>query len=242
LTSEDIRATLRTQTAPPRNSLLINWGNREPAYSQEGLRVINPLPLVDKVACKLRFFRHVGASTYVPLWTTDLHKVEEWLKDHVVVVRKKTAASGGEGIEIIEGRNTLIPVAPLYTVYQKKTAEYRLHMFKDVNTNEWQPRIVQRKLAIKDENGNHKVTDWRVRNHTNGFIFNKQPIEETSKRVIDCGIGFMKEHFNDLHFLALDIIDHSPTKTTLVLEGNSAPGLEGTTLDTYVEYFKEVAK
>lgn len=238
--NEGLPARVRIKSKPrnPR-TLCIRWGVRDPLYDLHGLRVLNNIDL-RILSDKLRFFKHVGKdSGLVPAWTTSDAEAREW--GDIVVARYKTAASGGDGIVIWEPSSGAdFPVgAPLYTRYQKKTDEYRCHVFKGPDGRH-SVRLTQKKGAKLGEDGKAVgVKNWKIRNLENGFVFIKNNFVPPNE-VTELASKFMATHFPDVHFCALDIIYHEPTKTALVLEGNTAPGLEGTTVDVYVDYFKEM--
>lgn len=115
--------------------------------------------------------------------------------------------------------------APLYVQYVKKKEEFRLHFFRGEMFD------VQRKARrIEEENPN-----WQIRNHANGFIYQRNDIElpagmvEVAAKIFN-GTG--------LDFGAVDTIYNAHDERSYVLEINTAPGLTGTTLEKYVEILK----
>lgn len=243
------RCLVKVRTPPTsRKSLIVNWGIRGARYDQAAYpKVLNRYEATRLMTDKLRMFRHVGHDcTLVPEWTDVELKAREW--GATTVARYKTAGTGGDGLVLWEpGGDALFPAkAPLYTRYERKTDEFRCHCFRDKQGNVT-VRLVQKKGTRLGPDGKAlNVGDWRVRNLENGFIFIKNNFE-TPKEVTDVASAFMRL-FPGLDFCALDVIYHSGSKKqgtppkAFVLEGNTAPGLEGTTVDTYVSYFLERAK
>ncbi len=88
-----------------------------------------------------------------------------------------------------------------------------------------------RKKDIPDEEVN-----WQVRNHKNGFIFQHENFELPEECVVKA-----KEAVElcGLDFGAVDIIWNDKQQRAYVLEVNTAPGLEGKTLEAYAKAFKE---
>lgn len=207
--------------------MIVGWGAKPLEFDPGTNRVINHPDTTRILSCKRRFFEHVGESPYIPVSTTDPEVARTW--DTPIVVRATTTGSGGDGISIVAGTDE-IPRAPLYVKYQKKTHEYRLHVFK-VN-GEWEIRHVQRKVFVPTPERPEPL-NWQVRNHTQGFIF--QTEQEFPEQVSNASLAIARV-FNDVSFMALDVIYHEPTGVALVLEGNTAPGLEGPRLQVYGDY------
>jgi len=236
---------VRIKTSP-KKGILVNWGNRKHS-KMEGFAppggVINKGVYLDDMTCKLRFFRHVGHdSGLVPEWTDSRDVAAQW--DGDIVVRLKTAASGGQGLSIstLEERRNGKPLvaAPLYTRYVKKAEEYRCHMFRD-EEGDFSIGLSQRKAAKRNDAGEVDVKDWRVRNLENGFIFAKNDGHVLPDAVVQCCTDLMRKYFSELDFVALDVIYNKHDNKAYVLEGNTAPGLDGTTIDLYLDYFVERA-
>jgi len=232
--------TLIGQKAPlSQRALVINWGNSEFTFDPLPYKnIVNLPPLVGVMTNKLRFFRHVGHSRMVPEWSTEAPEACKW--GGRVVVRHKLEGSGGAGIEIVEDGNPL-PKAPLYVKYENKTHEFRIHMARGLHPGDpFNPILVQRKIFQKRPDM-EKPKDWAVRNHDNGFIFVRESDYPTPEAVLSLATNFMNEHFSRLHFAALDIVWHDKRKQGFVLEGNTAPGLEGNTIEVYSNYFSGLA-
>lgn len=208
---------------------IINWGNsafyRDLTYETE---LLNHPDAVAKAVNKLEAFKALDGHCPIPDWTETQVGAIKWLDEgDMVVARTKLTGHSGEGIEIIEPGNHLVPLAPLYTRYIRKRQEYRLHVFRD------KVFFTQRKARNKDV-PNENV-NWKVRNHANGFIFAHQGVEcgpDAEQYAIDA------VRVLGLDFGAVDIIKGVDDKW-YVLEVNTAIGIEGTTLEKYVEIFKE---
>lgn len=231
--------TLQRQAKGVRNPIL-NWGQSSLSYvPPKGVLIINPPNEVAKLTNKLRFFEMFGkVGDTVPAWTKDPKVAEQWPK---VMCRQKLEGSGGDGIVVWTPDKGPLPKAPLYTEYVGKTHEYRLHMAKVGDV--YEPILIQRKIFKKT--AERPVPDaWEVRNHANGFYFvsdnpNAEPVPEPVKAVAQ---KVMAEQLNGLHFCALDVIYNNKSKKALVLEGNSAPGMENDTIRIYAEYINSVYK
>lgn len=232
---------LQKQPRDPK-AIIINWGRSDFEWPTNGYPfIINTPGVVADMTNKRRFFKRVGHSKYVPEWTTDPQEAFNW--NCKVMARMTLEGSGGKGIVVwdpeVEGKQD-VPFpnnAPLYTKYENKTHEFRIHLGRAFYGDEFAPFLIQRKIFQKSEN-RLVPTNWEVRNHANGFVFVRDSGYPTPRLVIDTARNFMGEHFPQIHFVALDVIFHEKRNACFVLEGNTAPGLEGQTVQSYTEYFK----
>jgi len=213
--------------------MVVCWGSKLIAYNREGCLFLNPPEVTKVFSNKLSFFRHVEKKFEndpypCPEWTTDPEVAKNW---PVTVARHVIDGSGGEGIELVEVGQE-IPKAPLYTKYQKKTSEYRVHVFKVQGA--FEIRHIQKKVA-KDNGEEH---NFKIRNLENGFVFQQNNFE-TPEAVTKLSTEFMKDYFPEIDFVALDVIYSKKENRAFVLEGNTAPGLQGKTVEIYVDYLLE---
>lgn len=217
---------------PRRDDVLINWGNTNNPDMVQNCTMNN----VDlrQASNKLSFFRQQSESGNAELlprfWTAQEEIPEDGFP---VVCRTVLSGHSGDGIVIANTRDELVR-ASLYVQYVKKQDEYRIHVGRGRRMDGPQSIIisVQRKArsrAVPDDQVN-----WQVRNHTNGFIYMRENVVapdaviDVAKRVLEA---------TNLDFGAVDVIWNERAQRAYVLEINTAPGLEGTTLDDYVRYF-----
>ena len=210
---------------------LINWGASDIKRPYgEPLEVLNSPVAVKRAANKLETFRVLSedAFTNIPAFTTDINEAQLWLEQkHAVVCRTVLNGYGGAGIVIAEREDQLVK-APLYTRYIKKKNEFRVHVVDGKAIH------IQRKARRKDVPD--EQVNWKICNHANGFIFQMENVNlpelgllEAEAAVDDLG----------LHFGAVDLVEGIDGKF-YVLEVNTAPGIEGTTLQKYVAAFQEI--
>ena len=228
---------------PKRNSILINWGcgqgNTHETFTDLDLdpfhNVVNPPEHIEEVRGKLKFFEFIdgfncdvvdGFNINIPQFTELKGVALGWLAEgKTVVCRASLTGSGGRGITLVKGDEEL-PDVPLYTVYIKKNQEYRVHMGKFGAFD-----IQQKKVKRGFESPN-----YQVRNHDNGFVFCREDLDvpevvlEEAEKLI---------YVMNLDLYAVDIIYNSHYNQATVLEVNTAPGLEGATLDKYINEIKE---
>lgn len=205
--------------------LVLNWGcNRLPPNIDPD-RCINGRN-IQEATNKLSFFTKMRECSpeYIPEFTDSKEEATQWVVDgSVIVCRTKLRASSGDGIVIAESPEDVVH-APLYVKYVKKKHEYRVHVF---NGEVIDVQRKMRKLDVPDDQ-----VDWRVRNCSNGFIFGRDGV------VLPDGVDAMCitciNHLG-LDFGAVDVIWNEHDNKAYLLEVNTAPGLEGTTLEKYTK-------
>ena len=216
---------------PYKNHLIINWGNSSGPISW-GLGYggwLNSVISVAVASNKLSAFRRLAVNDVpIPDFTTEVEEANEWLKNgHAVVCRRLLRASGGKGIHIIGPDDAGLVQAPLYVKYIKKAEEYRVHVFNKKVID------VQQKKARK---GVEEV-NYKIRNHENGWVFCREEISPPDEAL---SIAVDAVNALGLDFGAVDIIYNKHYDKCYVLEVNTAPGLEGSTLGKYVQAIEEM--
>lgn len=228
---------------------IINWGNSTKITDKlkgTGLWLNHPTCIInatDKRKC-LGILSEAGVP--VPDWTTDRIVAEDWVNGENldediegtsfdVVVRHRVASFGGNGVEIVdripdptEDDVKVLPQAPLYTKYIPKKHEYRVHVLPNGTSSIRQKR---RSSSFDDSD-----VDWRIRTHDNGFIFARE-MSYLPEGIGEIGVGAV--HALGLDFGAVDIIYNEKRNQCYVLEVNTAPGIEGETINEYGNAFKE---
>lgn len=211
---------------------VINWGNGKDNDQVGRSNVLNRPAAVRKASNKLVFFTEAlvrGVS--IPEFTTDIEQAGQWVAaGNTVLARETLNGHSGEGIVILDNtvkwENYAHEQAKMYVKYIPKKDEYRLHVFRGEVID------CQRKSAIPG----HTPVDWRLRNHQFGFVFTRgnvalqEGVREEALKAIDC-LG--------LDFGAVDIIYNTHRRQPYVLEVNTAPGLEGQTLQNYSQAFAD---
>lgn len=215
------------------NHLIINYGsgrtpdwiNRlgSPIAMAAGLRqFLNHPQLLGTASNKAETFGNFlmnGVPTVD--FTVNIETAREWGREgHTVICRTMLRASGGRGIVVAERPDQIVP-APLYTKYMKKLFEFRVHIF--------QGRVIDIQQKRKR---NGVEADAKIRNHENGWVFARQDVD-CPDAVVDAAVAAIDSL--GLDFGAVDVIYNSHYRRPAVLEVNTAPGLEGTTLINYCD-------
>jgi len=215
---------------------IINWG------CSKDWNWINNTEKTPWVDCtnKLNFFQKVEAHNKVftkipvniPEWTTDQEVAMEWDKPYFA----RTILNGHSGAGIIEydAMEGALP-APLYVQYKKKKHEYRVHVFGNQNKGWTVIDVTQKKKRKGFENVNTKI-----RNHKNGWVYAREDIVEPQDlRTQALNAAFCA----NLPFAAIDLIWNEYEDKCYVLEVNTAPGIDGTTLAKYSDaFYKDIMK
>lgn len=219
------------------HKIVINWGGSQVPAQVAKCKVLNPPDRVAVVVDKLKFFKVVydPLKTIVPEFTTKYEEAVAWVgAGETVVARKVLNGHSGQGIVIMEkDKPDSLVKAPLYVKYIPKKEEYRVHVIfgKAVDV---QRKTLNKAWAEQPENKGKDI-NWKVRNLDNGFIYQRGGIAPSPK-VLEIACDAVKKV--GLDFGAVDIVVHTKTGVPYVLEINSAPGLQGQTIDSYTNAFK----
>lgn len=206
------------------NDIIINWGDGKCTLNN----VLNQPSAVEIASNKKKSFEIFAAKGVpVPRFATGKETVT-W--SGKTVCRHKLTGHSGEGIEIVESGKEL-PDAPLYVEYKKKMVEYRIH----VGTANEETRVITVQRKARDLSVPDECVNWEVRNHSNGFVFAREGAYPNND-VVEAACNAIRAI--GLDFGAVDIIWNEHERKAYVLEINTAPGLEGQTIEDYAEFFR----
>jgi len=177
----------------------------------------------------LQVLKEAGLSTVE--WTTNREEASQW--QGTVVARHTLTGHSGQGIETYNAEENPFqhfPDAPLYTKYLKKTYECRVHVFQGRVID---AQIKRKKVTDRQE----EVFDTTIRNIHTGWVYCREdfilpePTKELSIQAV-AAVG--------LDFGAVDLIYNKHYNKFFILEINTAPGLDGTTLSNYIQAFLSI--
>lgn len=213
--------------------LVINWGNSTMNAEVLKCKVLNHPEAVALASNKKSFFEKVEGEVSIPPFTTNKDEAFKWIEEgKEVVVREKLTGNSGEGIVLLEDFRTWDNYnhtrAKLYVKYIPKKDEYRIHVMGG--------EVIDYQRKAK-RNNYYENVNWKVRNYDNGFVFVREGVEvptpaleEAVKAVALVGLDFG----------AVDVVWNNYHKQAYVLEVNTAPGLEGTTVENYINGLTEM--
>ena len=228
----------------PRSSdVIINWGNSTEA-SRATLN--NNGERLAQATNKRAFFEKLAGKDSLPRFWTSQEDIPE--DAFPVVCRQILQGHSGAGIVMAADRSSLVPCS-LYTEYVKKKHEYRVHVGRrwvdfGVGTATAigvEGEVVYSVISVQQKKRRleHPDPNWQVRNHANGFIYARSDVNPPAS-VLKVAKDVLKEL--DLDFGAVDVIWNESEAKAYVLEINTAPGLEGSTVTDYKEFFENVAQ
>lgn len=220
------RIAYNSNTYKPKvGTLHVLWGN-VPNTSWTGKKINEG---AGEATNKLNAFQVMkNADVSIPDFTSDSSVAASWVDGgELVVGRTVLTGHSGAGIVLLGGEfSHVVTHAPLYVKYKKKKAEYRVHVFNGTVIDVQQKR---RKAGVEN------VSSY-IRNIDQGWVFCRENVSpaamvlEESKKAVGA-LGLM--------FGAVDVIWNEHEQRAYVLEVNTAPGLEGTTVEKYADAIKE---
>ena len=210
---------------PKQRSLIINYGsNSSPYWLTPVNKVLNNPRSCTNAGNKLTAFQLFKQhDVRTPEWTNYRNVAKQWsLEGAVIVCRTLLNAHSGRGIVLTAMPSELV-TSPLYVKYKKKRKEFRVHIFQGrvIDVSEKRKRLIY----VPDR------FDGQIRNLANGWVFCRDNIVRPSD--LD-SISIAACSALGLDFGAVDVIWSERDNKCYVLEVNTAPGLTGTTLQTYI--------
>jgi len=214
-----------------RRDVIINWGNSKPSAILYASHDLNKHEAIALACNKLKTFNKLNGLGFEHIPDYTIHKEEaiEWLQNRdKVYCRQTLTGHSGHGILIADTVNSLVN-APLYTKATRHKYEFRVHVFKGEVID------VQQKKRRVDFTG----PSTGIRNHSNGYIYARSDIDVPQ---ILLSSSIQAVSLLGLDFGAVDVGYRERDNRVFIFEINTAPGLVGTTLNKYVNTFKEYLK
>jgi glutathione synthase/RimK-type ligase-like ATP-grasp enzyme len=178
-----------------------------------------------------KWFKEKGLSSLV--FTTNRAEAQAWVNQGITVFGRKTLnGSNGAGIEIYDATNPNVGQCLVYTQYKKKKREFRVHIFRN--------KVIA--IVEKRKKGDHEgPSDPRVRNLANGYVF-CQTVELTPALEARIKEVALKASMvcSKSDFRGVDLCYNEHANDVFIVEVNSAPGIEGTNVQTYCDAIQEV--
>lgn len=214
--------------------VIINWGSSNEAlldsYGEQRAELNDPI-LVSSVSNKLTWFSSMkehGLEDIIPAFWTNREDIPD--EAFPVVCRTVLNGHSGRGIVISDTPDDLVEAA-LYVKYIKKKEEYRIHC--GVNRDGTKTVIAAQRKARRED---CDEPNWQVRNHSNGFVFVRGDVDPHPSCT---EVALQALSASGLDFGAVDVIWNEHQQRAYVLEINTAPGLEGQTVQDYAQFFTQ---
>ena len=171
---------------------------------------------VDKLQ-QYQFFK--DNNIFHPRWTTDKEEAASW--GTVVMARSSVRGQRGSGLQVVMGGQQL-PDAAIYTEYLPHKREFRVNLFKD------------RVVSIREKVRQRGVTgDFHIRNQANGYITTHCRPDAPRTLLGDVSLAARKVSGSD--FVGVDIGYNEYYNRAFVIEVNSGPSIEGSSVALFVE-------
>ena len=208
-----------------RGDCIINWGNSGSArfVGAPGTSLLNSPRSVAVAADKLRSFEAFSRERVpCPEWTTNIAEARRWIeREGKAVCRTLLRASEGRGIVVASTVGELVR-APLYVKFFPKETEFRVHVFRGEVID-----VAQKRLRNGERDRPNRSP--YIRNIANGWVFTHQNVRlpEQAREAAICAVRSV-----GLDFGAVDLAVNN-RGVVKVFEVNTAPGIEGTTVEHY---------
>jgi hypothetical protein len=227
--SGKLRMRLRDAVQTP--GIVLRWG-KSPVSVQNN-QELNTYDAVSTAANKHTTLNQLAINGVQCVEaTTSSERASSWLADGVSVVCRHTLyGHSGKGIQIVQQSGTVYRsdelsdktpwyAAKLFTKYFKRAAEYRVFVVGQ------SPVLVYRKgAASQQEEGTRQ---FMVRTHATGWNFCSVEMSDVPEQVLDASVRAVNAL--GLHFGAVDIGWNEHHAEPAVFEVNTAPGIQGTTV------------
>lgn len=217
------------------DDVVINWGASDCPASYDAVNKD-----VKNILNKSKFFKRLEGTGLTPKCAFNKMDAADTL-GFPIFCRTKLEGKDGEGIVIAEKFSQLVE-AKLYTQYEDKTSEYRVHVgrkFHDPNGG-YVVIGAQKKVKKLQPEGTNVSPDSRIMTgDDHGLIWkgqSGQPIHIPAQ--VSDVVKKAFEKFPELSFCAFDVIYNNSTGKAFVLEANSAPMGTPETMRRYGNFFR----
>lgn len=212
---------------PRPGDVVINWGCLKSNNTWGNLQgfhwVNNPAQVGRNRLQNLQLMKEAGVN--VPEFTTVHSDAERWLADgKTVIARDNLRSFGGRGITVVEPGTHLASGKALYTRYQPKRHEYRVHVFRG--------DVIDVQQKKRKQGDVPEGVESKVRSYANGWVFARDGVQ-APECVVSQSIAAVSAL--GLDFAAVDVGWTEKGNIATVYECNTAPGLEGTSITKYAE-------
>ena len=215
------------------DDVVINWGASDCPAKYDALNKD-----IKAILNKQRFFKRLEGTGLTPPCAFSKLDAADNL-GFPIFCRTKLEGKDGEGIVIAEKFSQLVE-AKLYTQYEDKTSEYRIHVGR--GPSGYVVIGAQKKVKKAVADGPNLSPDARIMTgDDHGLIWkgqDGQPIHVPTQ--VQTCVQKAFEKFPELTFAAFDVIYNNSTGKAYVLEANSAPMGTPETMKRYANFFQSL--
>jgi len=164
------RSTYRRKS----DHVVINWGCSEAPY----LNMLNPISGVRIVSNKLSTLKLLRDHIPVPTFFQRKEEAKEYLQNNSgrIFCRTKLTGHSGEGIVLSEKVEELVD-APLYTVGINNGGEFRVHIFRNLNSMALEIIDITKKRRRAELMEQEGAINSHVRNVQGGWVYCHNNVE-----------------------------------------------------------------
>ena len=208
-------------------SIVLNWGNHTiPSWDNGRGTIINRPEAVAIARDKLYTFDTLRGHVSIPEYALTRTNPQQWVNEgHRVYGRMTLTGQGGAGIVIFNPGDTVTECL-LYTKNTNCRYEFRVHVMAG--------KVIDFQQKKKRQGFEGGIAG--IRNHENGWVFCREGVvllDEVAEQAIKA------VEILQLDFGAVDIGYSERHNKAYVYEVNTAPGIEGTSVERYVKAIKE---
>lgn len=221
---------LNTDTTwqPQRGDTIINWGCARERF-EDGVYINKPEDVARAGSKRRSFGRMRRAHIQIPEFTTTSQVAQQWLAEgHKVIARTVDQGHGGRGMVMLNEHDILID-GPLFVKYISKKYEYRVHV---ANNRAIDTQMKRRRNGLEREDVN-----YQIRVASNGWVYCRGGVA-APQQVLDQAL--LAVQALRLDFGAVDIGYTVRTERATVYEVNTAPGIEGLTVNLYADNLRRI--
>ena len=210
------------------NHKVICWGSSVHPSFPTPQGIINNPDAVAITTNKIKTLQCLAdAGVPTPIFFTDPMEAYQYQLENECVIfeRHKLSGRSGQGIRVVQPGEELSTNAPLYTVHFPKVREYRVHATTR-GVFDYSAKLTRR----------GQDADPYVYNYDNGRVFCRNGIE-LPEEVVNASVAAINALGLDFGALDVGVDDEG---NAVIFECNSAPALEGTTLERYTAMLREM--
>lgn len=213
---------------PKQRHFVVNWGNpRKPRWWQNGMNSPDTVGRSSNKLSALTILQAAGVS--IPKFTTSHEEAAKWVNEDERIVVGRRVLNGSKGIGCVIYGQDEVPSpdfnCPLYTQHLRHKREFRIHVFRG--------RVID--MVEKRKRRGYENRNAFIRNYNNGYVFCRDRLsvpecvkQEAVKATAALGLDFG----------AVDVAYREKENKAYVFEVNTAPGIEGTTIKSYINAFR----